>query len=162
MVFTSTYIDSNIIFYPVSHFETANLWDPLPLKYKKIQTSFIVQAHVPGVRLPWIFRSLRSACTIKMVLDIKDLPIPIGPAQSAFSDIYWNQGSEVNRWSPCHRLAYHEHESLAHSERRPQNIYSQEEINLYCIIKLAIEISLFSLQISKPWCFVSHRQSFPI
>ena len=43
--------------------------------------------------------------------------------------------------------------SLAHSERRPQNIYSQEEFNLYCIIKLATEISLFSLQISKPWCF---------
>ena len=37
---------------------------------------------------------------------------------------------------------------------RPQNIYSQEEINLYCIIKLATEISLFSLQISKSWCFV--------
>ena len=35
------------------------------------------------------------------------------------------------------------------------NIYSQEEINLYCIIKLATEISLFSLQISKTWCFVS-------
>ena len=45
-------------------------------------------------------------------------------------------------------------ESLSHSERRPQNIYSQEEINLYCIIKLATEISLFSLQISKTWCFV--------
>ena len=40
-----------------------------------------------------------------------------------------------------------------HSERRPQNIYSQEEINLYCIIKLATEMSLFSLQISKTWCF---------
>ena len=26
---------------------------------------------------------------------------------------------------------------LTHAERRPQNIYSQEEINLYCIIKLA-------------------------
>ena len=38
---------------------------------------------------------------------------------------------------------------LTHSERRPQNIYSQQEINLYCIIKLATEISLFSLQISK-------------
>ena len=34
-------------------------------------------------------------------------------------------------------------------ERRPPNIYFQEEINLYCIIKLATEISLFSLQISK-------------
>ena len=41
---------------------------------------------------------------------------------------------------------------LTHSERRPQNIYSQEEINLYCIIKLATEISLFLLQISKTWC----------
>ena len=39
--------------------------------------------------------------------------------------------------------------ALFHSERRPQNIYSQEEINLYCIIKLATDISLFSLQISK-------------
>ena len=26
---------------------------------------------------------------------------------------------------------------LTHSERRPKNIYSQEEMNLYCIIKLA-------------------------
>ena len=43
---------------------------------------------------------------------------------------------------------------LTHSERRPQNIYSQEEMNLYCIIKLATDISLFSLQISKTWCFV--------
>ena len=46
------------------------------------------------------------------------------------------------------------HNSLTHSERRPQNIYSQEEINLYCIIKSATEISLFSLQISKTWCVV--------
>ena len=38
---------------------------------------------------------------------------------------------------------------LIHSEQRPKNMYSQEEINLYCIIKLATEISLFSLQISK-------------
>ena len=38
---------------------------------------------------------------------------------------------------------------LTHSERRPQNIYYQEEMNIYCIIKLATEISLFSLQISK-------------
>ena len=43
--------------------------------------------------------------------------------------------------------------SFLTSERRPQNIYSQEEMNLYCIIKLATEISLFSLQISKTWCF---------
>ena len=43
---------------------------------------------------------------------------------------------------------------LIYSERRPPNIYSQEEINLYCIIKLATEISLFSLQISKTSCFV--------
>ena len=42
---------------------------------------------------------------------------------------------------------------LSHSEQRPQNIYSQEEMNLYCIIKLATEISLFSLQISKTWMF---------
>ena len=27
--------------------------------------------------------------------------------------------------------------SLTHSQQRPPNIYSQEEINLYCIIKLA-------------------------
>ena len=40
-------------------------------------------------------------------------------------------------------------DDLTHSERRPQNIYSQEEINLYFIIKLATQISLFSLQISK-------------
>ena len=37
---------------------------------------------------------------------------------------------------------------LTHSERRPPNIYSKEE-NLYFIIKLATQISLFSLQISK-------------
>ena len=43
--------------------------------------------------------------------------------------------------------------TLTHSERRPQNRYSQEEMNLYCIIKLATDISLFSLQISKTWCF---------
>ena len=43
---------------------------------------------------------------------------------------------------------------LTHSEWRPQNIYSQEDINLDCIIKLATKISLFSLQISKTWCFV--------
>ena len=40
---------------------------------------------------------------------------------------------------------------LTHSERRPQNIYSQEEKTS---IKLATEISLFSLHISKTWCFV--------
>ena len=33
--------------------------------------------------------------------------------------------------------------SLTHSERSPQNIDSQEEINLYCIIKLATEISYY-------------------
>ena len=43
--------------------------------------------------------------------------------------------------------------SLTHSEQRPQNIYSKEEIYLYFIIKLATEISLFSLQISKTWTF---------
>ena len=43
---------------------------------------------------------------------------------------------------------------LTHSERRPKNIYFQEEINLYCIIKLATEISVFSLRISETWCFV--------
>ena len=42
---------------------------------------------------------------------------------------------------------------LTHSEQRPKNIYSQEEMKLYCIIKLATEISLFSLQISKTCCF---------
>ena len=30
--------------------------------------------------------------------------------------------------------------TLTHSERRPQNIYSYEEINLYCIIKLATSL----------------------
>ena len=30
----------------------------------------------------------------------------------------------------------------------------KEEINLYCIIKLATEISLFPLQFSGTWCFV--------
>ena len=35
---------------------------------------------------------------------------------------------------------------LTRSERRPQNIYSQEEINLYFIIKLATEISIFTNQ----------------
>ena len=56
----------------------------------------------------------------------------------------------ITRWSTV-SVSY----DLTHSERRPQNIYSQEEINLYCIIKLAAEISfkLFSLQISKTWCF---------
>ena len=38
---------------------------------------------------------------------------------------------------------------LTHSEQTPQNSYSQEEMNLYCIIKLATEINLFSLNISK-------------
>ena len=51
---------------------------------------------------------------------------------------------------------------LTHSEQRPQNIYSQEEINLYCIIKLATEISLFLLQISKTWRFMYIWQSFLI
>ena len=37
---------------------------------------------------------------------------------------------------------------------KPPNIYSQEEINLYCIIKLATYMSLFSSQISNTWCFV--------
>ena len=41
---------------------------------------------------------------------------------------------------------------LAHSERRPPNIYSQVEINLYCIIKLATEISLFLLEINLMFC----------
>ena len=41
----------------------------------------------------------------------------------------------------------------SHSEQRPQNIYSLEEINLYFIIKLATHISLFSLQISKNLMF---------
>ena len=43
-------------------------------------------------------------------------------------------------------LMLQSHYHLTHSERRPQNCYSQEEINLYCIIKLATEICLFSLQ----------------
>ena len=43
--------------------------------------------------------------------------------------------------------------NLTHSEWRPQNIYSQEEINLYCIIKLATEISFISVQSSKTWMF---------
>ena len=39
--------------------------------------------------------------------------------------------------------------ALTHSERRPQNIYFQEDINLYFINKLATQISLLLLQISK-------------
>ena len=39
--------------------------------------------------------------------------------------IYWHH--------ICHLI-------LTHSGRRPQNIYSQEEINLYCIIELVTEI----------------------
>ena len=58
---------------------------------------------------------------------------------------YLHEKAMKNKQQVCNRLT--------HSERRPQNIYSQEEMNLYCIIKLATEISLFSLQISKTWCF---------
>ena len=37
-------------------------------------------------------------------------------------------------------------EDFAHSERRPQNMYSQEEIaTSNCMIKLATEISLFCI-----------------
>ena len=63
---------------------------------------------------------------------------PFSDLQSGISKIFRQKSASV----------------LTHSERRPQHIYSQEEINLYCIIKLATEISLFSLQISKTWCFV--------
>ena len=51
--------------------------------------------------------------------------------------------------SPLIRVSFVTTGNRAHSERRPKNIYSQEEMNLYCIIKLATEISLFTLQISK-------------
>ena len=43
----------------------------------------------------------------------------------------------------------YEVKTVTYSEQRPQNIYSQEEMNLYCIIKLATYISVCSLQISK-------------
>ena len=44
--------------------------------------------------------------------------------------------------------------TLTHSEQRPPNIYSLEEKKkIYFIIKLATQISLFSLQISKTWMF---------
>ena len=59
-----------------------------------------------------------------------------------------NNLASVRIMSECTELG-----TLTHSERRTQNIYSQEEMNLYCVIKLATEISLFSLQISKTWCF---------
>ena len=45
-------------------------------------------------------------------------------------------------------VCLHVMNELTHSGQRTQNIYSQEEINLYWVIKLAIEISLFSLQFS--------------
>ena len=54
------------------------------------------------------------------------------------------------RYLPEMTLAFYMvymHIVITHSERRPQNIYSQEELNLYCIIKLATGISLCSLQI---------------
>ena len=51
---------------------------------------------------------------------------------------------------------------LTHSGQRTQNIYWQEEINLYWVIKLAIEISLFSLQINKMWCFVEKNKNMNI
>ena len=38
--------------------------------------------------------------------------------------------------------------------------FFQRGMNLYCIIKLATEISLFSLQISKTWCFGSRQNTF--
>ena len=37
------------------------------------------------------------------------------------------------------------------------NIYYQEEINLYCIIKLATGIVFILIQISKTWCFVQTK-----
>ena len=49
---------------------------------------------------------------------------------------------------------------LTHSERRPQNIYSLEEKTLYFIIKLATQISFFSLQISNTWCFVKDKMKY--
>ena len=54
---------------------------------------------------------------------------------------------EREKKAPFHQLRARR--ILTHSEWRPQNIYSQEEMNLYGIIKLATEISLFSFQISK-------------
>ena len=61
---------------------------------------------------------------------------------------------QSKKGADLHRFTGTNCSTLTHSERRPQHIYSQEEINLYCIIKLATEISLFLLQISKTWCFV--------
>ena len=46
---------------------------------------------------------------------------------------------------------------LTHWEQRPHYIYCYEGINLYCIIKLTTYISLFSLQFSETWCFVSTK-----
>ena len=57
---------------------------------------------------------------------------------------------------------------LTHWERRPQNIYSQQEINLYCIIQLATEILYYfykSLKLdvlcrqNKIWTFGNPFQS---
>ena len=42
---------------------------------------------------------------------------------------------------------------LTHSEWRPQNFYSQEEMNLYFIIKLATEILYFHYKSVNTWCF---------
>ena len=54
----------------------------------------------------------------------------------------WQQSAD-NQSLPSISVAY----PIQNEE--PQNIYSQEEMNLYCIIKVATEISLFSLQIIK-------------
>ena len=51
---------------------------------------------------------------------------------------------------------------LTHSEWRPQHIYSWAEKTLYFIIKLATQIPLFSLKISKTRCFVSAKLNMNI
>ena len=61
--------------------------------------------------------------------------------------------SSSSHSSSSHSSSHSSFPSLTHSEWRHQNIYSQEEINLYFIIKLATQNYLFSLQISKTWCF---------
>ena len=74
---------------------------------------------------------------VRANLNLKIVRLPAGPAQSTFSSLIysvtkWNRGSAMSCRSPCRRLTYHKCESLTHSERRPQNIYSKEEMNLYC------------------------------
>ena len=67
--------------------------------------------------------------------------LPVVPRLSTFN--------EMGAGGISTEITVSEYKALTHSERRPQNIYSQEDINLYCIIKLATQILYFSLQISE-------------